>query len=124
EADWGSASLVPHGDLALKALDPSLAGRVGRSHLPVLFSAATPSGGPTGAARPCGVDEVGLDVFGTAFFLLSRYEEWVAEARDEHDRFPYADLLAERWRLADDPTVDEYVEALWWSLERVWPRLE
>jgi hypothetical protein len=61
------------------------------------------------------------DVFGSAFFMLTRYEEIAIPARDEYGRFPAAasvtrDLLAR-------PMVDEQVELLWESLRRNWPRL-
>ena len=29
-----------------------------------------------------------FDIFGSAFFMLSRYEELIAKDRDQHDRFP------------------------------------
>jgi hypothetical protein len=65
-----------------------------------------------------------LDVFGSAFFMLTRYEEVVKTARDEHDRFSAALSLAHKEGFLERPIIDEYVEILWACLQRLWPRLE
>jgi hypothetical protein len=65
-----------------------------------------------------------LDIFGSAFFMLSRYEEAVSNLRDSHDRFPAAASLAYRENFLGRPIVDEYVEILWAALKRLWPQLE
>lgn len=65
-----------------------------------------------------------LDVFGSAFFMLSRYEEAVSKQRDKHGRFPAKASLACREGFLDRPIVDEYVEILWWAMKRLWPRLK
>jgi hypothetical protein len=70
-----------------------------------------------------GTEGVGVDVFGSAFFMLTRYEEAVVSARDEHDRFPTAQLLAARAGVLDVPIVDEYAAILERALAAVWPRL-
>jgi len=67
---------------------------------------------------------LGLDVFGSAFFMLTRYEEAVLPDRDEHDRFPHEAALAFREGFLDRPIVNEYVEVLWACLHRLWPGLE
>lgn len=64
------------------------------------------------------------DVFGTAFFMLTRYEEIAVAQRDQHDRFPVAASAAHREDLIGVPVVDERVEQLWLTLHRTWPRLE
>lgn len=64
-----------------------------------------------------------LDIFGSAFFMLSRYEEAVRFDRDDHDRFPASAALAERERFLDRPIVDEYVEILWSAIVQLWPTL-
>lgn len=76
------------------------------------------------AARPVADDVLGLDVFGSAFFLLTRYEEAVATARDGHGRFPAAATLAVRERFAHLPVVHGYAELLWRRMLERWPRLE
>lgn len=64
-----------------------------------------------------------LDVFGSIFFMLSRYEELVKAERDQYGRFPAAASLAVRQGFLHRPIVDEYIEILWSALIRVWPGL-
>jgi hypothetical protein len=64
------------------------------------------------------------DLFGAAFFLLTRYEEIALPARDGHDRFPAGASLAGRQGMLERPLVNEYGEALWQALSARWPRLE
>jgi hypothetical protein len=68
--------------------------------------------------------ELSVDVFGSAFFMLSRYEERAVGTRDTYDRFPASASVAEREGFLRLPIVDAYVELLWSALRRVWPRLE
>ncbi|MFP4280976.1 MAG: polysaccharide deacetylase family protein [Halochromatium sp.] len=65
-----------------------------------------------------------IDLFGAAFFMLSRYEEAVLPDRDAHDRFPSAASLAQRAGFLERPIIDEYVEILWTAMQHLWPRLE
>lgn len=65
-----------------------------------------------------------IDIFGSAFFMLSRYEELVTPDRDEHDRFPAWASLAYREGFLERPIVDEYVEILWKAMSMLWPGLE
>lgn len=90
--------------------------------LPVLFGRECAPGTFLRSAE--GRVELGLDVFGSTFFMLSRYEEAVPGSRDEHDRFPPHESLAERGGFADRPIINEYVEVLWRLMRRLWPRLE
>jgi hypothetical protein len=73
-----------------------------------------------------GAEQPGLevDVFGSAFFMLTRYEELVVDERDGYGRFPAAASVAARHGFLTTPVVDAYVELLWQALERAWPRLE
>ena len=61
---------------------------------------------------------LGVDVLGSAFFMLTRYEELVRSERDPRDRFPATMSLAYRERFLDRPIVNEYAEILW-ALKRV-----
>jgi hypothetical protein len=67
---------------------------------------------------------VGLDIFGSAFFMLTRYEEIAVPSRDAFDRFPATSLVAFAEGFLGLPIVDAYVEVLWSALRRRWPRLE
>src|SRR5882757_1731465 len=65
-----------------------------------------------------------VDLFGSVFFLLSRYEEIVRTGgRDRYDRFPAAHSLAAEQGFLGQPVVDAYVELLAAALTRLWPRL-
>lgn len=65
-----------------------------------------------------------IDVFGSVFFLLSRYEEIASEARDEHERFAGTGSFSHRFGLLERPLANEYLEILWAGLQRLWPGLE
>lgn len=75
------------------------------------------------------MDELGnghlnLDVFGSAFFMLSRYEELVVPERDNYDRFPATASIAYQADFLYRPIVDEYVEILWTVMLAVWSSLK
>jgi hypothetical protein len=65
-----------------------------------------------------------IDIFGSAFFMLTRYEEVVKKIRDSHDRFSAAASLAFQEFFLDRPIIDEYLEILWWRLKKMQPDLE
>jgi hypothetical protein len=100
--------------VAESGLDPRLCAPI----VPVLFGAPGFSIAANGAAV------LGLDVFGSAFFMLARHEEITNAERDEHGRFPADVSLAWRMDFLDRPIVDEYVEILWAAMKRLWPGLE
>lgn len=62
-----------------------------------------------------------IDIFGSSFFMLSRYEEAVSTERDTHDRFPAIASLAFKAGFLERPIVDEYVELLWSAMNKLWP---
>ncbi len=53
-----------------------------------------------------------LDIFAASFFMLTRWEEYVNQNRDSHDRFPATESLAFKEGFLDRPVVNEYVEIL------------
>jgi Family of unknown function (DUF7033) len=71
-----------------------------------------------------GVVSIPVDVFGSIFFMLSRYEEAVKPQRDAHGRFPYAQSYACKAGVINRPLVDEYIECLWNAMRHCWPSLE
>ncbi len=68
--------------------------------------------------------EVGIDLFGSAFFMLTRYEESIKIERDRHERFPATASLAFQESFLERPIVDEYVEILWACMKVLWPGLD
>lgn len=102
-----------HWDVSRSGLDADLPA----PKVPVLFGEGSFAlRGDTGV--------LGLDVFGSAFFMLSRYEEAVVDQRDRHDRFPATASIAWREGFLERPLVDEYTEILWAAMLRLWPQLE
>jgi hypothetical protein len=67
---------------------------------------------------------LGLDLFGSAFFMLSRYEEAVRRDRDNHDRFPAGASVAHQAGFLERPVVNEYLEIIWACMKKLWPSLE
>jgi hypothetical protein len=65
-----------------------------------------------------------VDIFGTIFFMLSRYEEYVKSDRDNHDRFLAKTSYAFKNRILNRPVVDEHVELLWLLIKLLWPDLK
>jgi len=68
--------------------------------------------------------ELTVDVFGSAFFVLTRYEELASIERDRFDRFPARCSILYRAGVSGLPIVDIYVDHLWDALQALWPRLK
>lgn len=64
---------------------------------------------------------LGNDIFGSCFFMLSRYEECVVKKRDTLDRFDYKYSYAHKNGFLDRPIVNEYLELLWCAIKRIYP---
>lgn len=68
--------------------------------------------------------KIGIDIFGSAFFMLTRYEEVVLKnEKDGHGRFPATASLAFKEGFLTRPIVNEYVEILWSALVKLDPEL-
>jgi len=67
---------------------------------------------------------LGLDIFGSAFFMLTRYEECINKATDMYGRFPASESLALKEGFLLRPIVNEYVEILWVVMRRLWSGLK
>ncbi len=59
----------------------------------------------------------GLDILASAFFMLTRWEEYVNPKRDKHNRFPATESIAYQHGFLHRPIVNEYVDFLWKLLE-------
>lgn len=80
------------------------------SDIPVLYG--------SGEFRVSGKSiQCGIDIFASAFFMLTRWEEIVNPERDRHDRFPGEACVAFKNEFLHRPVVNEYVELLWKMLE-------
>lgn len=119
---WLTVASLPHGPLPRWQVQEDLPGAVTTSgDLPVLFGTANEG---AWLHHDEGGAWLGVDVFGTALFMVSRYEELVVEERDVYGRFPASASLAAREGFLDRPIVDELAEMLWACLRRLWPRLQ
>lgn len=71
-----------------------------------------------------GLVHFGLDILGSSFFMLTRYEEVVLRERDQHERFPARSSIAYKEGFLERPVVNEYLEVLWAAIQRLWPGLQ
>jgi hypothetical protein len=70
-----------------------------------------------------GKTKLGLDVFGSAFFMLSRYEEQASPQLDEHQRCSGSTSFTHLSGLLNRPIIDEYLKILVASMRTIWPSL-
>lgn len=61
---------------------------------------------------------LGLDVLGSAFFMLTGYEECVKLSRDVHDRFLSINALAFQEGYLERPIINEYLAIFWEILQQ------
>lgn len=60
-----------------------------------------------------------VDIFASAFFMLSRWEEAVCDKKDVHNRFSAKESLAYKEGFFNRPVVNEYVEIIWNMLKHL-----
>jgi hypothetical protein len=119
--DWlGKATLpvrpLQVWDSRVGSLQPNLVSAI----IPVIYGAASTEHGSV-----VGDDliSIPIDILGSVFFMLSRYEEAVINTCDVHGRFPDSASIAFNEGYLARPIVDEYVEILWSACHRLWPGL-
>jgi Family of unknown function (DUF7033) len=119
---WLTRESLPDRPLASWSLrDAPIAPRLVEQDLPIIYGTKLPAGSFYEEVGDSNL--LGLDVFGSIFFQLTRYEEIADPSRDEHGRFPPESSLAHGEGFLNRPLVNEYVEVLWTALERLWPSL-
>ena len=64
-----------------------------------------------------------FDIFSAAFYLLSRYEEYLPNQADAHGRFAAENSLAYRAGFLQQPLIDEWAFAFASELKKVFPTL-
>ena len=70
------------------------------------------------------VKELGIDLFGSIFFCLARYEEIFFKQQDNHGRNISGESISSRGGFLMRPIVDEYVLLLKELLQESFPRLD
>jgi hypothetical protein len=113
---WLHPKSLPRQPVRQWRLEPPLAPAAGAEPcLPMLY-------GEAGAAvlQPP-VLRLPLDVFGSCFWLLTRYEEVACPVEGSHGRFPARAALAVREGWLHRPLVDEMAALLRRALEILWP---
>ncbi len=63
------------------------------------------------------------DIFAAVFYLVSRYEEYLSEQKDEHGRFEYKNSLAYQYDFIHLPIVNIWVNQLKEVLQQQYPNL-
>ncbi|HGJ65537.1 TPA: hypothetical protein ENS27_09130 [bacterium] len=56
--------------------------------------------------------ETNIDIITSSFFMLTRYEEYLINDRDQYDRFPAESSIAYKEGFLTKPIVNEYIELL------------
>lgn len=64
-----------------------------------------------------------LDILGSCFFLLTRYEEFIDPKIDKHSRFVSSQSVAFKSGFLERPLADEYIEVLFASMKKIWSDL-
>lgn len=121
--EWLSERSLPQRPLARHRVSPDESDAVlVEADLPLIYGEPVRNGSLV--ERQGTRTRLALDVLGSAFFMLTRYEELMPSVRDVHGRFPASASLAFRERFLERPLINEYVELLWSVLRHTWPRLE
>lgn len=103
-------------------LDAELSSLFVENHIPIIY----------GKKLECGEYlfinsneiHIGIDIFGSSFFMLTRYEEYVKKERRDYDQFSAKDSIAYQEGFLERPIINEYVELLWWCINKLWPELK
>lgn len=75
----------------------------------------------TGKDHP---DTVPYDIFAAAFYLMSRYEEYLPHQKDKHGRYTATDSLAYRHHFLEEPVVDQWMQKTLERLYAIFPNQE
>lgn len=67
---------------------------------------------------------IGIDIFASSFFMLTRWEEYVNGERDNLNKFPAKESIAYKNNILHRPIVNEYCEFLWNIIEYINPLAE
>ena len=120
--DWLTTRAMPRTGLPSWTVPPHLSAALVQPEMPILFGATLNDESWVQEQGPQTL--LGLDIWGSAFFMLTRYEEDLIDARDHHERFQGLSSTAHREGFLQRPLINEYAEILWALMNRLWPGLE
>ncbi|SNC65594.1 hypothetical protein SAMN06265337_1331 [Hymenobacter gelipurpurascens] len=95
---------------------PNMREWLGQS-VPFFFDAAPHK--PLLELLPSGRPTINADVISGAFYLLSGWQEYYSEERDQHGRFPYADSVQQQYGFVTMPVVNYYFDVLKTAIEHI-----
>jgi len=120
---WLTVSSLPQQPLSLwNSHEISFFSILKEQNVPVIYGHPLPNQNFIQVENGC--IRLGIDIFGSIFFMLTRYEEYVKPDRDQFDRFPATASLAYQEGFLHRPIVNEYVEILWACMKKLWPGLK
>ena len=120
---WLTGSSLPQQPLNLWNFQESdFLNSLNEQDIPVIYGHPFPNNKFIQDEKGC--IRLGIDIFGSIFFMLTCYEEYVKPDRDQFDRFPATASLAYQENFLHRPIVNEYVEILWACMKKLWPGLE
>ncbi len=74
--------------------------------------------------RTSEVADIPFDIFSAAFFLVTRYEEYLSHHKDKLSRFEASESMAYKYGFLDDPLIDQWVYQLKNILQQRFPDLK
>ena len=123
---WLKPESMPRSPTVFWDLPQSLRGKLQESQIPVLYGNVIHKTKflvkDYCAENKLKGISLGLDVFGSAFFMLSRYEEIVNQNRDCHSRFPAKESIAFKEGFILRPIINEYIEIISYCLQCLFPQ--
>ena len=109
--------------LNMKSIDDETKKVLKEENLPVLVKLGDELAGSL-ISIDKNVITINFDLFGSAFYILTRMEEMDSNMLDEHGRFPATASHAYKNEYLHRPVVDEYAEILWHCIKLLWPSME
>jgi hypothetical protein len=122
EEEWLTQKTLPKQplkiwNLQIQGIDPD----IDLPSVPIIYGVPNSNIGSKKLVQSNQELRLNVDIFGSCFFMLTRYEEIVKCERDEHDRFLSKTSLSMQEGFTERAIVNEYVEILWVFLKLLLP---
>lgn len=119
---WLGEESLPQLPLRIESVPEEIRYLVTEEKLPIIYGDKVASG--LFSALSDNNTRCTLDIFGSAFFMLTRYEEIVNQERDQYDRFSAKSSIAFKENFLHRPIINEYIELLWGWIHSVAPYIQ